>query len=50
MEKTKLANYADDNTAYCTEKTIEILKANLAKQTNICLKWFRGNEMKSNDD
>ena len=50
MEKRKVANYADDNTAYCTEKTIEMLKTNLTKETNIALKWFRDNEMKSNDD
>ena len=27
-----------------------MLKANFAKETNIALKWFRENEMKSNDD
>ena len=50
IDKTKLANYADDNTAYCTGKTIEMLKTILEKETNIVLKWFRDNEMKSNDD
>ena len=50
IEKTKRANYTNDNTAYCTENNIEILKANLAKETNIALKWFGNNEMKSNDD
>ena len=50
MEKTKIANYADDNTAYCTEEIIEMLKANLANETNIAIKWFHNNEMKSNDD
>ena len=50
IDKTKLANYADDNTAYCTEKTLELLMAILEKETNIVLKWFRDNEMKSNDD
>ena len=50
MEKTKIANYADDNTAYCTEETIEMLKDTLANETNIALQWFHNNEMKSNDD
>ena len=50
IDKSKLANYADDNTAYCTEKTSELLMATLEKETNIVLKWFRDNEMKSNDD
>ena len=50
IEKTKLANYADDNTLYCTEKTLELLTTTLEKETNIVLKWFLDNEMKSNDD
>ena len=50
IDQVKLANYADDNTAYHTEKTMEILIATLEKETKIVLKWFRDNEMKSNDD
>ena len=50
MEKTKIANNADDNTVYCTEETIEMLKDTLANETNIALQWFHNNEMKSNDD
>ena len=50
IEETKVANYADDNTVYCAEETIEMLKTTLEKETNIVLKWFRDNEMKSNDD
>ena len=50
IEKTKIANYADDNTTYCTEKTVEILRTTLEKETHTILKWFHDNEMKSNDD
>ena len=50
IDKTKLTSYADDNIAYCTEKTLELLMATIEKETNTVLKWFRDNEMKSNDD
>ena len=50
IEKTKIANYADDNTTYCTEETLDILRTTLQKETRTVLKWFHDNEMKSNDD
>ena len=50
IEKTKIAIYADDNTPYCTEETLDILRTTLEKETSTVLKWFHDNEMKSNDD
>ena len=49
-ENTKITNYADDNTPYATEDTIDILIETLQHDTNILLKWFQQNEMKSNTD
>ena len=46
----KIASYADDNTAYVIEdKTYNLLKT-LETESSVILKWFRVNEMKSNDD
>ena len=48
LEKTKLANYADDNTAYGVEKDVMTLLKNLESDTYSVLNWFRFNEMKWN--
>ena len=50
IEKIKVANYADDNTTYSTEKYVETLLHTLQGETSEVLNWFRINEMKSNDD
>ena len=50
IKKTKIANYADDNTTYTSEENIEFLLKTLQEDTLIVLKWFNVNEMKSNDD
>ena len=50
LRKTKIANYADDNTAYATENNIEGLLTTLQEETTEVLKWFKINEMKPNDD
>ena len=50
IEKVKIANFADDNTPYSTEKTIDRLINVLQNETSIVLNWFTINEMKSNDD
>ena len=50
IDKSHLANYADDNTQYATGKTLDELLNILEKETNIVLNWFKINEMKSNDD
>ena len=50
VDKSKIANYADDNTPYAIESSIEKLIETLEKDTAILLKWFEINEMKSNND
>ena len=50
IENSKIANYANDNTAYSTNDTLEGLLQTLEGETSILLKWFQDNEMKSNED
>ena len=50
VENTKIANWADDNTPYAIEDSTEKLLEVLEKDTNILIKWFEINEMKSNRD
>ena len=50
IDKTKLANYADDNTVYSKEDNITKLLHLLETETSVVLNWFRINEMKANDD
>ena len=50
IEKTKIANYADDSTTYTSEENVESLLKTLQEETSTILKWFAVNEMKSNDD
>ena len=50
INEAKIANYADDNTAYTMAKSIETLLSKLENETSAILNWFRINEMKSNDD
>ena len=45
-----IANYADDNTPYTTEKSITSLLETLEVETNVLLDWFRTNEMGPNED
>ena len=50
INKTKMANYADDNTIYSVDDNVTNLLKTLETETNLVLKWFRINEMKANDD
>ena len=50
MKEAKIANYADDNTAYSVGKSVDDLLSKLESETSTILEWFRINEMKSNDD
>ena len=50
MNKTKITNYADDNTPYSIEENIINLLNTLEIETSVLLKWFDFNEMKSNVD
>ena len=45
-----IANYADDNTPYTTEKSITSLLETLEVETNVLLDWLRTNEMRQNED
>ena len=46
----KIASYADGNTAYAVEDSIQSLLNTLEMESTVILKWFRVNEMKSNND
>ena len=48
VDKTKIANYADDNTTYGIEKCIMTLLKVLEEDTHSVLNWFRFNEMMPN--
>ena len=48
LDKTKIANYADDNTTYGVEKNIMTLLKCLEEDTFSVLNWFRFNEMMPN--
>ena len=50
IDKTKIANYADDTTVYATEVNLTELLKLLENESIIVLDWFRKHEMKSNDD
>ena len=50
VDKSKLANFADDSTVYATEDNALKLLTLLNKETTVILNWFKINEMKSNDD
>ena len=50
IDKTKIANYADDTTIYVNHDNLTELLKLLEKESGIVLDWFRKNEMKSNDD
>ena len=48
VDKTEIANYADDNTTYGAEKCIMTLLKCLEGDTFSVLNWFRFNEMVPN--
>ena len=50
VENTKITNYADDNTPYAIESSIEKLIESLEHDTTLLLNWFQANEMKPNND
>ena len=50
IDKTKLANYADDTTVYSKEDNITKLLHLLETVTSVVLNWFRINEMNANAD
>ena len=48
LDKTKIANFADDNTTYAIENDIMKLLKTLESETFNVLSWFKINEMKPN--
>ena len=50
LDNVKLANYADDNTAYATNDKFDNLIKILEAETSVILHWLCMNCMKSNDD
>ena len=50
IDNSKIANYADDNSTYATEKNVLSLLETLKTETEKVLNWFESNEMKSNND
>ena len=50
VKDSKITNYADDNTPYATEDSVQKLLETLERETNILLDYFKCNEMKSNSD
>ena len=50
VDNTKVTNYADDNTPYAIESSVEQLLVILENETSTLLEWFHWNDMKSNND
>ena len=50
IDKSKLANYADDTSTYLSDEGIFPFLHALKAETEVVLDWFRINEMKSNSD
>ena len=48
LDKTKITNFADNNTTYAIENDIMELLKTLETETSSVLNWFRVNEMKPN--
>ena len=46
----KITNYADDNTPYACDTTIDLVIASLEKDLGNLLQWFKFNYFKSNLD
>ena len=49
-EGTEITNYADDNTPYACDTTIDLVIARLEKDLGNLLQWFKFNYFKSNQD
>jgi hypothetical protein len=50
IKDISIANYADDNTTYASDKNVTNLLKTLENETNTLLDWFKINEMKPNAD
>ena len=50
VDKSDVANYADDTTPYSVETSIESLLQCLYKDTSVLIKWFKDNYLQMNPD
>ena len=50
MNNIDRASYADDNTPFITDDSIEKVITNLENASKILFRWFRNNQMKANPD
>ena len=49
-EEATIANFADDNTPYICDKSIDLVLSKLEKDTKNLNQWFKANFLKSNED
>ena len=49
-KKSKLYNYADDNTVSYSDKCLDTTKEVLVSESIICIDWFKENKMQANPD
>ena len=50
VSKDDISNYADDNTPYSVETTIDSLVSSLENDTDTLIQWFSDNYLKLNAD
>ena len=50
MEVITITNFADDNTLYICNKSIDLVISKLVKDSNNLGQWFKANYLKSNED
>ena len=49
-KKSKIFNFADDNTVTYSDKSLETTKEVLVDESIICIDWFKNNKMQANPD
>ena len=49
-EETNITNYADENTPYVCDKSVELVIDRLEKDSLILCQWFKHNYLKCNED
>ena len=49
-EETSITNYADDNTPYVCDKTVELISSHLENDSLKLCHWFKHNYLKCNED
>ena len=49
-DATTITNYADDNTPYVCDTTVDLVISRLEKDSSNLVNWFKFNYLKSNED